>query len=218
MAKEISAAKLNTEQFITEKVREIRKIVGKGIAINALSGGVDSSVVTALGYRALGDRLKACFIDGRARCAGRGGHGGAGAARRLGGEKPRPRPEFCVLPFQLHGHGRRRGGAGTLRRGYPDLRPRRQTARAVPPAGLPCHRGRARGVLVVPEIPLLPQAGLAGRRLSRGAPGAAERDRHDPHPSGAGGVQALSGPRQRPTARRNPVPAGSAPSRRRGAP
>src|SRR4030042_984709 len=63
MAKEIRAAKLNAEQFISEKVREIRKIVGKGIAINALSGGVDSSVVTALGHRALGDRLKTCFID-----------------------------------------------------------------------------------------------------------------------------------------------------------
>jgi len=63
MAKEIRAAKLNTEQFVSEKVREIRKIVGKGIAINALSGGVDSSVVTALGHRALGDRLKTFFID-----------------------------------------------------------------------------------------------------------------------------------------------------------
>jgi GMP synthase (glutamine-hydrolysing) len=63
MAKELRAAKLNAEQFISEKVGEIRKIVGKGIAINALSGGVDSSVVTALGHRALGDRLKTCFID-----------------------------------------------------------------------------------------------------------------------------------------------------------
>jgi GMP synthase (glutamine-hydrolysing) len=63
MAKEIRAAKLNAEQFIFEKVAEIRKIVGKGIAINALSGGVDSSVVTALGHRALGERLKTCFID-----------------------------------------------------------------------------------------------------------------------------------------------------------
>ena len=61
MAKEIRAAKLNAEQFISEKVSGIRKIVGKGIAINALSGGVDSSVVTALGHRALGDRLKTCF-------------------------------------------------------------------------------------------------------------------------------------------------------------
>ena len=63
MAKEIRASKLNAEQFISEKVAEIRKIVGKGVAINALSGGVDSSVVTALGHRALKDRLKTCFID-----------------------------------------------------------------------------------------------------------------------------------------------------------
>jgi len=63
MAKEIRAAELNAEQFIAEKVGEIKKIVGKGIAINALSGGVDSSVVTALGHRALGERLKTCFIE-----------------------------------------------------------------------------------------------------------------------------------------------------------
>src|SRR5512138_1545120 len=63
MAKEILAAKLDPEKFISEKVREIRKIVGKGTAINALSGGVDSSVVTALGHRALGDRLKTCFVE-----------------------------------------------------------------------------------------------------------------------------------------------------------
>ena len=31
---------------------------GDGLAVNALSGGVDSSVVTMLGHRALGDRLK----------------------------------------------------------------------------------------------------------------------------------------------------------------
>ena len=37
--------------------------MGKGVAINALSGGVDSSVVTALGHRALGDRLTSCFIE-----------------------------------------------------------------------------------------------------------------------------------------------------------
>ncbi len=63
MTTEIRAGELNAEQFIADKVTEIRKNVGKGIAINALSGGVDSSVVTALGHRALGDRLKTCFID-----------------------------------------------------------------------------------------------------------------------------------------------------------
>jgi GMP synthase (glutamine-hydrolysing) len=63
MAEEIRAAELKAEKFISEKVKEIKNVVGKGVAINALSGGVDSSVVTALGHRALGDRLKTCFID-----------------------------------------------------------------------------------------------------------------------------------------------------------
>jgi len=37
--------------------------VGQAKAINALSGGVDSSTVTVLGHRALGDQLKTVFID-----------------------------------------------------------------------------------------------------------------------------------------------------------
>jgi GMP synthase (glutamine-hydrolysing) len=61
--KEIRARHLNTEKFIEEKVLEIRQAVGEGLAINALSGGVDSSVVTALGHKALGKRLKTYFID-----------------------------------------------------------------------------------------------------------------------------------------------------------
>jgi GMP synthase (glutamine-hydrolysing) len=63
MTEEIRATDLDAHRFISQKVKEIRKIVGKGVAINALSGGVDSSVVTALGHRALGDRLLTCFID-----------------------------------------------------------------------------------------------------------------------------------------------------------
>jgi len=63
MIKEITAQKLNTEKFINEKVEEIRNVVGDGMAINALSGGVDSSTVTMLGHRALGDRLKTVFIE-----------------------------------------------------------------------------------------------------------------------------------------------------------
>jgi GMP synthase (glutamine-hydrolysing) len=50
-------------KFIEEQVAEIRKTVGEGLAINALSGGVDSSVVTVLGHRALGDRLRTVFVD-----------------------------------------------------------------------------------------------------------------------------------------------------------
>jgi len=44
-------------------VAAIRAAVGEGTAINALSGGVDSSVVTALGHRALGERLRTVMID-----------------------------------------------------------------------------------------------------------------------------------------------------------
>lgn len=63
MIKEITAQELNTENFINDKVKEIRHMVGDGLAINALSGGVDSSTVTMLGHRALGKRLKTVFIE-----------------------------------------------------------------------------------------------------------------------------------------------------------
>ncbi len=63
MTKEITAQELNTDRFINEKVKDIRGAVGDGMAINALSGGVDSSTVTMLGHRALGKRLKTVFIE-----------------------------------------------------------------------------------------------------------------------------------------------------------
>ncbi len=63
MIKEIRVRDLDPEKFISEKVHEIQTLVGDGIAINALSGGVDSSVVTMLGHNALGNRLKTLFID-----------------------------------------------------------------------------------------------------------------------------------------------------------
>ncbi|MBW1820436.1 MAG: ExsB family transcriptional regulator, partial [Deltaproteobacteria bacterium] len=63
MVKEITAQELNTENFIDEKIKEIQQVVRDGIAINALSGGVDSSTVTMLGHRALGNRLKTVFIE-----------------------------------------------------------------------------------------------------------------------------------------------------------
>ncbi|HOH29022.1 MAG TPA: ExsB family transcriptional regulator, partial [Candidatus Hydrogenedentes bacterium] len=47
---------MDVNQFIEEKIEEIRGAVGGDTAINALSGGVDSSTVTMLGHRALGDR------------------------------------------------------------------------------------------------------------------------------------------------------------------
>lgn len=61
--KEIPLQQLKTKDFIKEQVTEIANTVGDGFAINALSGGVDSSVVTLLGFNALGRRLKTYFID-----------------------------------------------------------------------------------------------------------------------------------------------------------
>ncbi len=63
MIKEITAKDLNPRRFIDEKVKEIKAAVGGGMAINALSGGVDSSTVTMLGHRALGKQLKTVFIE-----------------------------------------------------------------------------------------------------------------------------------------------------------
>ena len=63
MTTEIAVAELKTEDFISEKVKEIKDAVGDGTAINALSGGVDSSAVTMLGHRALGKNLKTVFVD-----------------------------------------------------------------------------------------------------------------------------------------------------------
>lgn len=63
MIKEITAQMLDTESFIEEKVGEIKTAVGRGSAINALSGGVDSSTVTMLAHRALGPQLKTVFIE-----------------------------------------------------------------------------------------------------------------------------------------------------------
>jgi len=54
---------VNCKKFVEEQVARIRETVGSATAINALSGGVDSSLTTILGHRALGDRLRTVFID-----------------------------------------------------------------------------------------------------------------------------------------------------------
>jgi GMP synthase (glutamine-hydrolysing) len=51
------------ERFAELRVREIKRRVKETRAINALSGGVDSSVVTVLGHRALGKQLRTVWID-----------------------------------------------------------------------------------------------------------------------------------------------------------
>ncbi len=54
---------MNYRTFIAEQIEALRRDVGNGIAINALSGGVDSSVVTVLAHKALGSQLKTIFVD-----------------------------------------------------------------------------------------------------------------------------------------------------------
>ncbi|MCK4297220.1 MAG: ExsB family transcriptional regulator [Candidatus Marinimicrobia bacterium] len=61
--KELKTNDLNPEEFVKQKIGEISSVIGTGTAVNALSGGVDSSAVTMLGHKALGDRLKTYFIE-----------------------------------------------------------------------------------------------------------------------------------------------------------
>jgi len=61
--KETTLETLEPKEFIADKIKEISSLVGDGLAVNALSGGVDSSVVTMLGFRALGKGLKTYFIE-----------------------------------------------------------------------------------------------------------------------------------------------------------
>jgi GMP synthase (glutamine-hydrolysing) len=49
--------------FIDESVENIRRSVGDGQVICALSGGVDSAVAAALVHRAVGDQLTCIFVD-----------------------------------------------------------------------------------------------------------------------------------------------------------
>jgi len=49
--------------FINDSVSRIKKQVGKGKVINALSGGVDSAVVATLIHRAIGDQLTCIFVN-----------------------------------------------------------------------------------------------------------------------------------------------------------
>ena len=50
--------------FAETAIRQIRETVGEtGTVLLALSGGVDSSVVAALIYRAIGKRLTCVFVD-----------------------------------------------------------------------------------------------------------------------------------------------------------
>ena len=54
---------MDCKKFVEEQIAFIKQTIGRENALNALSGGVDSSLVTVLGHRAIGDRLKTVFID-----------------------------------------------------------------------------------------------------------------------------------------------------------
>ena len=54
---------MNYKKFIDKKIKEIREVVGEERALSVLSGGVDSSTVTVLGHKVLGNRLKTVFIE-----------------------------------------------------------------------------------------------------------------------------------------------------------
>ena len=60
---EIRLEELDAKEFIEAQVAAISEAVGDDVAINALSGGVDSAAVTLLGHRALGERLKTYFVE-----------------------------------------------------------------------------------------------------------------------------------------------------------
>jgi GMP synthase (glutamine-hydrolysing) len=53
----------DAKNFVENSLKDIRKIVGEHRVISACSGGVDSTVTTALVHRAVGEKLIAVFID-----------------------------------------------------------------------------------------------------------------------------------------------------------
>ncbi|MBI1955507.1 MAG: glutamine-hydrolyzing GMP synthase [Acidobacteria bacterium] len=58
-----AAADWTSQSFIEHTVESVRKAVGSGQALCALSGGVDSAVAATLVHRAIGDHLHCLFVD-----------------------------------------------------------------------------------------------------------------------------------------------------------
>ncbi len=53
----------DAKKFVENSLQDIQKTVGENRVISACSGGVDSTVTTALVHKAVGDKLVAVFID-----------------------------------------------------------------------------------------------------------------------------------------------------------
>ena len=51
------------DAFVTRSVDEIRRVVGEGRAVCAMTGGLDSGVSALLAFKALGSQLKCIFVD-----------------------------------------------------------------------------------------------------------------------------------------------------------
>ena len=60
---EIKLENLEPQSFIDQQCRAISAEVGDSIAINALSGGVDSAVTAVLVHEAIGNALTCIFVD-----------------------------------------------------------------------------------------------------------------------------------------------------------
>ncbi len=106
---------------------------------------------------------------------------------------------FASFPSNYMGMVDAEGGLAALRRQDPDLRPRRQTTRAVP--------RREDYLAIVAEhveswsflkFPYYRKQGWPAGRLPRGPAGAAERGRQDRHALWRRRSSSVSGPRQRP--------------------
>jgi GMP synthase (glutamine-hydrolysing) len=59
----VSRLEWTPEAIIAQIVEKVRQQVGNERVLSAVSGGVDSSVATALVHQAIGDRLSAIFVD-----------------------------------------------------------------------------------------------------------------------------------------------------------
>ena len=128
--------------FAEQSIDEIRRRVGNDRVICGLSGGVDSSVVAALLYRAIGSQLSlhpgrqrpaaqrrreighprvfAAFQDRSARRQGRGPVSGRpGRRHRSAGEAPAHRPCLCRVLYRRSGQDRRAPGSWPRERSIP---------------------------------------------------------------------------------------------------
>ncbi|MBS7640859.1 MAG: ATP-binding protein [Candidatus Bathyarchaeia archaeon] len=59
----MSSETFNPKSFVERQVDEIRRVIGTGKALVAVSGGVDSSTCAVLAHMAIGDNLLCVFLD-----------------------------------------------------------------------------------------------------------------------------------------------------------